>query len=140
MESSKLLPEKVTPRRPSILIIDDQISIVEIFVLIFERAGFDVRAFTDGANALQYVQESINQPDVILMDINLPGVSGIYLLRYLRQRLQLSKTKIAVVSANSIALKMPEMQMADVVLAKPCSVVELLSTVNALLTDVVSIS
>lgn len=140
MESSITLMEKETPQRPSVLIIDDQISIVEMFVLIFERAGFDVRAFTDGAKALQYVQETTKSPDVILMDINLPGVSGIYLLRYLRQRLQLSKTKIAVVSANSIAMRMPEMKMADAVLSKPCSVEELLSTVNALLKDVVTTS
>jgi two-component system response regulator AtoC len=67
-----------------VLVVDDEESMRHILTHLLSSAGFDVRAAPDGAAALLEVETS--EPDVVLTDINMPGVSGMDLLVRLREK------------------------------------------------------
>ena len=69
-------------QRPRILVVEDNpinIQVVESFV---ERAGYEVLIAEDGATALAMVQSAA--PDLILMDLQLPGIDGFEVTRRLK--------------------------------------------------------
>jgi two-component system response regulator RegX3 len=81
---------------PTVLLVEDEDSFVEALTVGLNREGFRVEVATDGAIALQRFQE-IN-PDVVLLDLMLPRVSGIDVCRELRK---FSTVPIIMVTAKS---------------------------------------
>jgi len=68
---------------PSVLIVDDEPSILEILEILLKDEGMDVRKCTSGRNALALIRE---QPvDVVISDIRMPDLSGVDLLREAKQ-------------------------------------------------------
>ena len=67
----------------TILVVDDEPSIVEVVSLYLRREGFDVLMASDGESALATAREY--QPDLIVLDIMLPKRSGLEITRVLRQ-------------------------------------------------------
>ena len=68
----------------TILVIDDEDSIRDYLSMMLEREGYDVRASAEGRKALRlYAQEAF---DVVITDIQLPGIDGIEVLKTLRER------------------------------------------------------
>lgn len=65
-----------TPQTPpaGILVVDDTPANLQLLVKILEEAGYDVRPVTSGAHALRAVRT--NPPDLILLDITMPGMDG----------------------------------------------------------------
>jgi DNA-binding NtrC family response regulator len=77
----------VTPdaaRRPRVLIIDDEEALLRTLGGLLTRAGFDVQTFSDALEGLTAAKEP--DFDVALVDINLPNISGMELLRELKTR------------------------------------------------------
>ena len=72
-----------TPRRPHLLVVEDDDDIVSIIRRYFSSQGFDVSAAAHGA-AMRDVLDS-KTVDVILLDLGLPGEDGFALTRYLRE-------------------------------------------------------
>ncbi len=74
----------VTPDRVrrSVLVVDDELRIAQALVRVLGAAGFDVEIAVDGGQAVEAVKNRAF--DVILSDINMPGMSGIALLRAVR--------------------------------------------------------
>ncbi|WP_439574129.1 response regulator transcription factor [Phreatobacter sp.] len=74
------------PTGPSleIFIVDDDAPVREALALLFEMQGFGVVALSDGPGLLQAVQHRL--PDVILLDVRLPGPGGFEVLRQLAAR------------------------------------------------------
>ena len=66
----------------TILIVDDEPTIVEVVELYLRREGFRVLTAGDGAAALSAVQQE--RPDLIVLDLMLPGMSGLDVTRQLR--------------------------------------------------------
>ncbi len=66
------------------LIVDDEVSMRELLSILFETDGYEVQIAPDVQSAQCLIQEWI--PDVILSDLNLPGESGIDLLRWVKKR------------------------------------------------------
>ncbi|MES3024667.1 MAG: response regulator [Pseudomonadota bacterium] len=66
-----------------ILIVDDDLLILGLISNYLQEAGYDVRMATSGQMALDMVSESGREPDLALLDINMPGMSGIELARLL---------------------------------------------------------
>jgi two-component system response regulator RegX3 len=93
-------PSKKAPRsgevRPLVLVVEDEESFVDALRVGLDREGFDVVVATDGAQALEVFDET--RPDLILLDLMLPKLSGIDVCRRLRER---SEVPIIVVSAKS---------------------------------------
>jgi len=67
---------------PQLLLVDDSAEVAFIVRHLGRRAGLDIVARADAELAWQYVQES--RPDLVLLDINLPGASGLDYCRWLR--------------------------------------------------------
>lgn len=80
----------------TILVVEDEPSFVEALSIGLRREGFDVIVATDGAEALEVFDEA--QPDLVLLDVMLPRISGIDVCRQLRKKTQ---TPIIMVTAKS---------------------------------------
>jgi two-component system response regulator RegX3 len=81
--------------RSTVLVVEDEASFVEALRIGLGREGFDVEVAVDGAEALQMFDRV--QPDVVLLDVMLPKVSGIDVCRQLRLR---SQVPIIMVTAK----------------------------------------
>lgn len=67
--------------KKKILLVEDELYIRDLYRIILESAGFDVYLAIDGEEGLKFAQ---NQPDLILLDIMLPKMNGIMLLKKLK--------------------------------------------------------
>jgi two-component system, OmpR family, response regulator RegX3 len=81
--------------RPTVLIVEDEASFVEALTIGLSREGFDVAVATDGRDALETFDRV--RPDVVLLDVMLPKMSGIDVCRQLRLR---SQVPIIMVTAK----------------------------------------
>ena len=70
------------PRPPSILVVDDEPPIVELLAGYLEREGWLVDSTADGPGALEAVRRL--DPDVVILDVMLPGLDGVEVCRRLR--------------------------------------------------------
>lgn len=116
--------------RPSILVVEDEESFVDALQINLSREGFDVHVATDGFTALERFRSLA--PDLVLLDVMLPGISGIDVCREIRST---STVPIIMVTAKSseidtvVGLEVG----ADDYIAKPYRVRELIARVRALL-------
>jgi CheY-like chemotaxis protein len=67
-----------------LLVVDDKQSIRTSISLVFAEIGYSVRCAQDGFSALRELREGI--PDILLSDLNMPGMSGYELMRVVRRR------------------------------------------------------
>ncbi len=74
--------------RPRVMVVDDEPRICQLFEKILGEEGYDVVTATSGERALALAAEM--SPDVILLDIVMPGMDGVATLRELRRRDQRS--------------------------------------------------
>jgi CheY-like chemotaxis protein len=81
-----------------VLVVDDEPDIRLTLRLILERAGHTVTEAADGTQALQLVCE---MPDVVLLDIRLPDIDGIEVLRLLKSDPAVASIPVVCVSAHS---------------------------------------
>jgi CheY-like chemotaxis protein len=75
----------VPARKPTILIVDDEPVTRTLLAQIFTNIGHTVSTAHDGFSALKLMRT--NTPDIVLSDLNMPGMSGFELLSVLRRRL-----------------------------------------------------
>jgi len=68
---------------PRILAIDDEQHILDVIVYVLEQNGFVVSTAADGDAGLRRVQET--SPDLVLLDLNLPGIAGLDLFHRIRE-------------------------------------------------------
>jgi len=68
-------------RRFQVLVVDDEPGMRETLVDILEQSGYDVRAASDGADALHAIQN--NDVDVVVMDVQMPNRDGVSVLQEL---------------------------------------------------------
>jgi DNA-binding response OmpR family regulator len=74
----------VSPRvsTSKILVVDDETSLVQLCQIVLQDAGFQVRGAYSGRQALRMVTEDL--PDLILLDVMMPGMDGIEVCRQIR--------------------------------------------------------
>ena len=61
-------------RKPTILVVDDSVTICELLQLVLERAGYEVLLAADGDAAIHLIRES--KPDLAIVDIEMPYLTG----------------------------------------------------------------
>ena len=83
----------------SVLIVDDEPMARTLLRLMLVRAGFNVSEAEDGFDALEKVL--ISQPDIILLDVMMPGMDGFSVCEKLRQREETSNLPIIMLSAKT---------------------------------------
>jgi len=81
----------------SILVVDDQPASTKLIQLILAGEGYQVLVTANATEALQALQNSM--PDLILMDIHLPGLDGSALMRLLKSHPESRHIKIVAISA-----------------------------------------
>lgn len=67
-----------------VLVVDDEASLVDLCSIILAQAGYDVRTALNGPDALTAV--AADCPDLILLDVMMPGMDGIEVCRHIRDR------------------------------------------------------
>jgi len=120
---------------PSILIVEDEPSIGEVVALYLQKAGYHTISHTNGAQALQWLSEQqrdASLPDLIILDIMLPGVDGYEILRWVRDH---SDTPVIFITARrEEAERIIGLDLgADDYVIKPFSPQELVSRSRAVL-------
>ena len=115
------------------LLVDDSITDMQVLSSCLRQGGIDVLVAQTGEEALDKV--TVYQPDVIVLDVVLPGVSGFELCRELKA--QTSTSKIPIVLCSTKGSDMDKFwgmkQGADAYLAKPIDQEELVRTVKQLI-------
>lgn len=113
-----------------ILVVDDEQSIVKTIQAYLEEQGYGVQTAADGLAALKAVRAF--RPDLVVLDIMLPGLDGIEVLRRLRQE---SDVYVLMLTARADEMdKVVSLTMgADDYLVKPFSPRELVARVKAIL-------
>ncbi|MFN7540945.1 MAG: response regulator transcription factor [Bacteroidota bacterium] len=115
-----------------ILIADDEPDILEIVSYNLRKEGFEVYTAPDGNAALQ--QARLHHPDLIILDIMMPGKTGVEVCQILRTQPEFAQTLIiflTAVSDETVQIKGLE-SGADDYVAKPVSPKVLISKVHAL--------
>jgi DNA-binding response OmpR family regulator len=115
-----------------ILVVDDEASVVEVVALYLRREGFSVRLARDGREALAAVRERL--PALVVLDVMLPQVDGLEIVRRLRQD-PTSNVPIILLTARSQETdRIYGLELgADDYVTKPFSPAELVSRVKAVL-------
>ena len=113
-----------------ILIVDDEPNILQTVRAYLEREGYAVQSASDGAAALKLAY--VFQPDLIVLDIMLPGIDGLEVLRQLRQT---SDVYVLLLTARADEMdKIVGLTVgADDYLTKPFSPRELVARIKAIL-------
>lgn len=116
-----------------ILIAEDEPFIIESLTFLLDREGYQVSAVADGTAVLGRVQQEV--PDLLILDIMLPEMSGFEILRRLRAAPATERLPVLVLSAKGQEADRRRMDEfgADDYLTKPFSNKELLERVASLL-------
>jgi two-component system, OmpR family, alkaline phosphatase synthesis response regulator PhoP len=118
-----------------ILIIEDDADIAESLVYNFKREGFAPVVAESGEKGLRLALDEKQPPSLIILDLMLPGMSGIELCRRLRKETLTAQTPIIMLTAKAAEIdKIAGLEMgADDYMVKPFSVKELVARVRAVL-------
>lgn len=113
-----------------ILVVDDEDTIREVVRRYLERDGFSVREAADGYEALDAIQES--PPDLIVLDLMLPGIDGLTITQHLRQDRHIPIIMLTAKGEVSDRIRGLDLG-ADDDITKPFSPQEVVSRVRAVL-------
>ena len=113
--------------------VEDDSGIREIEVYTLNSTGFEARGFSDGASFREALETET--PDLVLLDVMLPGEDGVSLLRYLRQTPRTQAVPVIMATAKGMEYdKIQSLDMgADDYLVKPFGMMEMVSRVKAVL-------
>lgn len=113
------------------LIVEDNPDAVELFRIALEGSGVQCQIVMDGDAAIGAVDATV--PDLVLLDLHLPGASGVEVLRHIRGDTRLMATKVVILTAHPEMLSDDE--KADRILIKPISLNALRRLVDDVLGD-----
>src|SRR3954463_6035919 len=134
MIATQPAPDKVQPLmvKPRILIVEDERGLTDVLAYNLQREGYETLVAHDGPEGLRKAQMQL--PDVVILDLMLPGMDGLEVCRQLRAGKQTGKIPILMLTAKG-----EEMDQvvgfsvgADDYVTKPFSVKPLLQRIRAL--------
>jgi DNA-binding response OmpR family regulator len=116
-------------RRPSVLLVEDEVGLLEILHVNFRSAGYRVMTATDGVTAWREFDQM--RPDLLVLDLNLPQMSGFRLLELIRSE---SEVPILILTAYDFAEAEEVAQYRpNLYLKKPFDVETLIAEANRLI-------
>jgi two-component system, cell cycle response regulator DivK len=117
----------------TVLIVEDNELNMKLFHDLLEAHGYDTVATGSGVEAFELVR--VHRPDLILMDIQLPDVSGLEVTKWIKEDPELHQ--IPVVAVTAFAMKGDEERIrqggCEAYLSKPISVAKFMETVRGFL-------
>ena len=126
------LVSRLTGRGRRVLVVDDEAVIRRSVKRVLVRAGFEVHDAEDGERGLQLLEGLERPPEVLLLDLDLPGMTGEELLPVVRRR----DPTLPVLTMSGHALSARGVVASDAHLAKPFEATELLEVIFQLLGDI----
>jgi CheY-like chemotaxis protein len=120
----------MTSSEKTVLIIEDEPDAAELFAEMMRVSGFRVRKTSSSAPAINMM--TAEKPDVVLLDIMMPEISGLDILRQMRRDPALADIPVIVVSAKGMPadIKMGLEAGASTYLTKPVGFLELKEAVD----------
>ncbi len=124
-------------RPPRILVVDDDPAIRDVIseALRFNDAGYEVETAVDGLDAGMKVERFL--PDLVVLDVVMPGMGGLEVCNRIRNRSELDETKIIILTGASEGgnAETSLVYGADLFLQKPQPIATLLAHIEELLED-----
>jgi chemosensory pili system protein ChpA (sensor histidine kinase/response regulator) len=119
--------------KPLILVVDDNETIRNLVSMILNSQDMDVATVTDGDEALAYIEE--RRPDVMLLDLSMPRLDGLSVLRAVRGHPTLHDLRVVMLTAVANAPRFQEVYdyNPDGYLEKPFRVNELIHQIRLVL-------
>ena len=119
----------------TVLIVEDNELNMKLFHDLLEAHGYNILQTRDGMEALRIARQ--HRPDLILMDIQLPEVSGLEVTKWIKEDDQLRS--IPVIAVTAFAMKGDEEKIreggCEAYIAKPISVTSFLATIEEFLSE-----
>jgi DNA-binding response OmpR family regulator len=118
-----------------VLVVDDEPNIVLSLEFLMQQAGFEVKTAEKGETALELVASF--KPDLLLLDISLPGISGFEVLETLRDQDEFKQLPIIMLTAHGREVEKEKGLAlgADDYVTKPFSTRQLVDKVTALIQE-----
>ena len=116
--------------RPYGLIIEDDLNTQDIFANILDLCGVDCHIIPSGSRALEFLEENV--PDIILIDMHLPGVNGVQIINFMREKQVFDDTIIVVISGDHMMSSAVD-ELVDAVILKPVDIRALQIVIDRLL-------
>ncbi len=101
---------------PLAFVIEDDKNLSLAYAEAVEDAGFRSEIFRDGTSGLDNLKKTI--PALVILDLNLPGVHGLEILKYIRGEARLAKSRVIITTADDRTAETLH-GVADIVLVKP---------------------
>ena len=122
-----------TADSPLVLVAEDEDSVRQMLALALKAIGYQTVLFADGADAAEAIDGGAT-PDAVLLDVRMPRMNGVDLVRHIRARAETATTPVVAMSAYSDELQAREMldAGANAFLAKPFTIEELRATLRAI--------
>jgi DNA-binding response OmpR family regulator len=118
--------------RGSVLVVDDEPTIAEVVARYLERAGYGTVVAQDGVSALR--QAARRRPDLVVLDLMLPGIDGLEVMRRLQDQDRDRMAVILLTAKGEESDRVTGLRLgADDYLVKPFSPAELVARVDAVL-------
>lgn len=111
-------PNSPKDEKPISMVVEDDEDLSAIFCEALNAAGFETEIVRNGRLAIERL--GVIAPDVVILDMHLPLVSGSEILKYIRSEKRLAFTNVVVTTADAIMGEQMR-ESADFVLIKPIS-------------------
>jgi CheY-like chemotaxis protein len=112
----------------TVLVAEDDPALRSLFAKVLKNAGFNVNIAINGHEVIQQIERSM--PQLIVVDLGLPGISGQDIIAYIRQHQGDRHVYIVVVTGNHQAMQSEVADVADLVFIKPVSPRDLVNFVK----------
>lgn len=116
-----------------ILIVDDQFGIRMLLQELFQREGYQTFQAADGKKALEIV--TAHKPDIVLLDMKIPGMDGLEILKHIRAKD--TDCKVLIMTAyGELGMIQEALDLGAIAyVAKPFDIMELRDQINQLLSE-----
>ena len=120
--------DKTGVSKPKVLLVDDEKGIVNFLKLKLRLSGYDVVCCSTGEECLELISKI--EPDIMLLDINLPGIGGLEVLRRVRE---FSQIPVIILSGKHSVPEEVEAAGASAFVRKPFDLDEMVLQIDTLL-------
>ncbi|RZJ39253.1 MAG: response regulator [Chryseobacterium sp.] len=114
-----------------IMICDDDLGILEVLEMMLELEGFQVYTESNSTNLMQQIRQ--NTPDLLLMDLWMPVLSGDQLLKTIRTSPELTSLPVIILSASVDGNQIAQNAGANAFVPKPFNMDDIISVVKSTL-------
>ena len=97
----KIKPKPQPKKQAEVMVVDDSLSVRRVLTNIVKNAGLQTKTARDGVEAFEMIQKSNNNPDVMLLDIEMPRMNGYELTNLLRSQKDYQNIPIIMLTSRS---------------------------------------